>query len=235
VEAAIIEFAKRYGMQKAIEYFGLDKQSANPKYAISLGNFSFDPVNAMKRSALSRGISTAFSGNLSGMLGPAALMGGALMLGRAFNPLNPKSRNYNPNLRQEINFAANRGYITNNPGTGLMQYGPDSVLAGQNVASMFGTNSYLEQLENKKDYFEDRISKGKDINESKYAETLNEISEAKGFNRDKGKVDYGPHGGSNKSNNNGGGSSGKSGGHSGSGYQGKSGSHHYRRGGIANL
>ena len=33
MEALIIEYAKRYGIQKAIEYFGLDKQNANPKYA----------------------------------------------------------------------------------------------------------------------------------------------------------------------------------------------------------
>jgi hypothetical protein len=50
MEAAIIEFAKRYGMAKAIEYFGLDKQTQNPKYAISLGGMSFDPVNAIQRS-----------------------------------------------------------------------------------------------------------------------------------------------------------------------------------------
>ena len=201
LEAAVIEFAKRYGMEKAIEYFGLDKQSANPKYAISLGNFSFDPVNAAKRSALSKGISSAFSGGLSGILGPAAIMGGALFLGQRYNPLNPKAVNYNPNLRQEINYAASKGYITKDPGTGLDKYGPGSVLSGQNVASAFGTNSYIGQLENKVDYFEDRISKGKSISEENYAAALNELSEAKGFNRDKGKVDYGPHGGSNKTGN----------------------------------
>ena len=72
MEALVIEYAKRYGMAKAIEYFGLDKQTQNPKYAISLGGMSFDPVNAIKRSALSKGINTAFSGNLSGIMGPAA-------------------------------------------------------------------------------------------------------------------------------------------------------------------
>ena len=246
VEAAVIEFAKRYGIDKAIEYFGLDKQTENPKYAISLGGLTLDPANMAKRAILNTGIKSAISGNLSGIMGPAALMGGAFFLGQRYNPLNPKAVNYNPNLQQEINFASGKGYITNNPGTGLMQYGPGSVLAGQNVASMFGTNSYIGQLEKKKDYFENRLEKGKSINESKYAQTLNELSEAKGFTPEKNKTkDYGPHGGSNQNNNNnntggsksssGSKSSGLGSGHSGSGYQGRSGSHHYKRGGIANL
>ena len=56
MEALVIEFAKKYGMEKAIEYFGLDKQTQNPKYAISLGGMSFDPVNAAKRAVLNTGL-----------------------------------------------------------------------------------------------------------------------------------------------------------------------------------
>ena len=201
MEAAVLEFAKKYGMQKAIEYFGLDKQAQNPKYAISLGNMTFDPVNMAKRGLLNTGLKSVMSGGLKGIMGPAALIGGALFLGQRYNPLNPKAVNYNPTLARQIDYAKNRNLITTNQGSGLMQYGPDSVLAGQNVVSAFGTNDYIGQLENKVDYFEDRISKGKSISESNYAKALNELSEAKGFNRDKGKVDYGPHGGSNQSSN----------------------------------
>jgi hypothetical protein len=147
MEALVIEYAKRYGMAKAIEYFGLDKQTQNPKYAISLGNMSFDPVNAIKRSALSKGINTAFSGNLSGIMGPAALMGGALMLGRAFDPMRPGSVNYSPNLRGQVDFLSRQdGMLGTNPGTGGMVYGPKSVLAGKNVSSLFGTNNYIDML-----------------------------------------------------------------------------------------
>ena len=160
MEALVIEYAKRYGMQKAIEYFGLDKQTQNPKYAISLGGMSFDPVNAIQRSALSRGISSAFSGNLSGIMGPAAIMGGALMLGRAFDPMRQGSLNYSPNLRGQVDFLSRQpGMLSTNPGTGGMVYGPNSVLAGQNVSSMFGTNSYVGQLDKKIDYFDKQKEK----------------------------------------------------------------------------
>ena len=178
MEALVIEYAKRYGMAKAIEYFGLDKQTQNPKYAISLGGMSFDPVNAIKRSALSKGINTAFSGNLSGIMGPAALMGGALMLGRAFDPMRPGSLNYSPNLRGQVDFLSRQdGMLGTNPGTGGMVYGPKSVLAGQNVSSMFGTNNYQQQLDKKIGYFEKRIAQGKKINEDRYEEAKKEKKE----------------------------------------------------------
>ena len=243
MEALLASLISKYGFEYAAKLLGLDKQKQNPKYAISLGGLTLDPVNMGKRFALNTGIKSAVSGNLSGIMGPAALLGGAFFLGQRYNPLNPKAVNYNPNLQQEINFASSKGYITKNPGTGLMQYGPGSVLAGQNVASMFGTNSYLGQLEKKKDYFENRLAKGKNISQSRYAQTLDEISEAKGFTRDKAKTkDYGPHRGNQGNNNNNTSSNTSSSkgssigsGHSGSGYQGRSGSHHLRKGGIASL
>ena len=178
MEALIIEYAKRYGMQKAIEYFGLDKQTQNPKYAISLGGMSFDPVNAAKRAVLNTGLKSAFSGNLSGIMGPAALMGGALLLGRAFDPMRPGSKNYSPNLRGQVDFLSRQdGMLSTNPGTGGLVYGPNSVLAGQNVSSMFGTNNYQKQLDKKIGYFEKRIAQGKKINEEKYEEAKKEKKE----------------------------------------------------------
>ena len=160
MEALIIEYAKRYGIQKAIEYFGLDKQNANPKYAISLGNFSFDPVGAAKRAVLNTGLKSAFSGNLSGIMGPAVMLGGALMLGRAFDPMRPGSINYSPNLRGQVDFLSRQdGMLSTNPGTGGMVYGPGSVLAGKNVSSMFGTNNYQKALDKQIDYFEKQKQK----------------------------------------------------------------------------
>ena len=199
MEAAIIEFAKRYGMAKAMEYFGLDKQTQNPKYAISLGGMSFDPINAIQRSALSRGINTAFSGNLSGIMGPAAIMGGALMLGRAFDPMRQGSLNYSPNLRGQVDFLSRQdGMLSTNPGTGGLVYGPNSVLAGQNVSSMFGTNNYQKQLDKKIGYFEKRIAQGKKINEEKYEEAKKEKKEYFDHRADVRDAAKTKHGGWNK-------------------------------------
>ena len=46
----------KYGMEKAIQLLGIDKQQANPKYAISLGSQSINPMNMLKRAGLNRGI-----------------------------------------------------------------------------------------------------------------------------------------------------------------------------------
>ena len=171
MEALVIELAKKYGMAKAMEILGLDEQSQNPKYAISLGGKNINPSNMLARA----GFNKAFSGGLSGIMGPSALMGGALMLGRAFDPMRPGSRNYSPNLKGQVDYLSGiSGMIGKNPNSGLTQYGPGSVLAGQNVVSMFGTNNYQDQLQNKIDYFEDRIKKGKPINEDKYEQAKKE-------------------------------------------------------------
>jgi len=178
MESLVIELAKKYGMAKAMEMLGLDNQSQNPKYAISLGGRDINPVNMIARAGLNK----AFSGGLSGIMGPAALMGGALMLGRAFDPTRPGSRNYNPNLAGQIDYLNFNNMIGSNPGTGLGQYGPNSVLAGQNVMSMFGTNDYEKQLDKKVGWFEDRIAKGKDINEEKYEKAKEEQGKINDYN-----------------------------------------------------
>jgi len=235
MEALVIELAKKYGMAKAMEILGLDEQSQNPKYAISLGGKNINPSNMLARA----GFNKAFSGGLSGIMGPAALMGGALMLGRAFDPMRPGSRNYSPNLKGQVDYLSGiSGMIGKNPNSGLTQYGPGSVLAGQNVVSMFGTNNYQDQLQNKIDYFEDRIKKGKPINEDKYEQAKKEkddFFEYRADIRDKAKVPaptYTPpniHSG-------GGGNQGQRDagpGFSGRGTAAEMGS--FRRGGIANL
>ena len=118
MEALFASLVSKYGFEIAAKMLGLDQQTENPKYAISLGGLTLDPANMAKRAILNTGIKSAISGNLSGIMGPAALMGGAFFLGQRYNPLNPKAVNYNPNLQQEINFASGKGYITNNPGSG---------------------------------------------------------------------------------------------------------------------
>ena len=155
MEALLQSLATKYGMEKAIQLLGLDQQTQNPKYAISMGGTTLDVGNMAKRGLLNRGINAITSG---GMLGPGLLLGGALGLGYLTNPLREGSFNYNPNLQGQIDYASGKGYIGKNSNTGLMQYGPESVLRGQNVVSGFGTNDYRDQLGKKQSYFEDRIN-----------------------------------------------------------------------------
>ena len=178
MSALLESLAMKYGMEKAIQLLGIDKQQGNPKYAISLVGKSSNPINMLKRAGLNKGIKSIMGGGkLGGMLGPGLLLGGALGLGYLTNPLREGSYNYNPNLQGQIDYASGRGYIGKNPNSGLMQYGPESVLRGQNVVSGFGTNDYRGQLGKKQSYFEDRINKGKNYSQTQYEKTLNEIKE----------------------------------------------------------
>jgi len=96
------------------------------------------------------------SGGLSSIMGPGLLMGGAMMLGRAYDPTREGSRNYNPALRGQIDYALSKGLIGRNRGSGLEQYSNNSVLSGQNVKSLFGTNDYATQLQNHIDKYGDK-------------------------------------------------------------------------------
>ena len=77
------------------------------------------------------------------------VFGLASMFANATNPLNPKSFNYNPNLKGQLDFMDKEmgGWSTNNPGTGLLQYAQGTPLQGQNVFSGFGSNDPIAQLE----------------------------------------------------------------------------------------
>ena len=166
-----IEYAKARGLNKitdealayAYETLGIEKEEEEYTGGGIYGmKNAFSPKNLMQslgRNVLSGAAKKSISGSgLSGMLGPAALMGGALMLGRAYDPTREGSRNYNPELQGQIDYASGRGYIGKNPGSGLEQYSSNSVLSGQNVKSMFGTNDYAKQLQNYKDKYGDTMS-----------------------------------------------------------------------------
>ena len=160
MEALLQSLIAKYGYPYAAKLLGIDKQQGNPKYAISLGGNTFNLGNVAKRAGLNQGIKSLMGGKLGGMLGPGLLMGGALMLGRAFNPTRPGSRNYNPELQGQIDYASGKGLIGINSGTGLEQYNTNSVLSGQNVQSLFGTNDYAKQLQNHIDKYGDKDGKG---------------------------------------------------------------------------
>ena len=61
------------------------------------------------------------------------------------SPFNPDSKNYNPDLIEQLNLLELGDDMIGMSGTGL-KYGSGSVLAGQNVISGFGSNNYLTQL-----------------------------------------------------------------------------------------
>ena len=97
----------------------------------------------------------------------------------ARNPLNPRAGNYNPSLQGEIDFLNEMSVdgnmmIGRDPNTGLAKYGPDSVLSGQNVSSMFGTNSYEDQLQNYIDKF-DKYANPTDFQKTKKQKAIDEL------------------------------------------------------------
>ena len=67
----------------------------------------------------------------------------ASMASWSLSPFNTESRNYNENFVDQLNFLEMQDdYIGRDQGSGLLKYGPESVLRGKNVISMFGSNDY---------------------------------------------------------------------------------------------
>jgi hypothetical protein len=156
MEALLQSLAMKYGMEKAIQLLGIDKQTQNPKYAISMGGNTLDIGNMAKKGLLNRSINAITSG---GMLGPGLLLGGALGLGYLTNPLREGSFNYNPELQGQIDYASGKGYIDRNNSMNALRYNKNSILSGQNVISGFGTNDYGKQLQKYRDKYADTMPK----------------------------------------------------------------------------
>ena len=156
MEALLQAIAAKYGFEYAAKLLGLDQQTQNPKYAISMGGKTFDVGNMFKRAGLNEGIKTITGGSSMGMAIP--LLAGSLGLAYLRNPLRPDSMNYNPELQGQIDYALNRGYIGTNSNSGLRQYSDNSILSGQNVVSLFGTNDYGKQLQKYKDKYYNTMS-----------------------------------------------------------------------------
>lgn len=181
IMAIAAPLAKTYGINKAIEIayekLGLEVPTQSEIDVLTGGgiNAAFSPTNLAtmaKRGLVNFGIRSLGS---SIPIGPLALAGGIAFLGNKFNPMNPNAANYSPNLRGQIDYLSGKNnFIGINPNTGLTVYGPGSVLAGKGVTSFFGTNNYQTALENKIGYFENRIKKGKPINEKRYEQAKKE-------------------------------------------------------------
>jgi len=158
VMAIAIPLAKQYGMNKALEIayerlgIAAPKQSAVDILTGGGINQAFSPsnlINMFKRGALRLGANTLMSGSSMGMALP--LMAGGVGVASLRNPLRQGSMNYNPYLKDQMTYLSKNNMIgSTSSGT---KYNPNSVLAGQNVVSMFGSNDYLDQLnKHKKKY-----------------------------------------------------------------------------------
>ena len=169
MEQLIMNAIKNYGIEKAMGMFAKDDvdEAVEKMTGGGFGNSFINKFtggqgltglfkNQAKKFGVNQGLKALTGG--SGIAGALPLFGAALGLGYMTNPLREGSYNYNPNLQGQINYASGRGYIGNNPSSGLMQYGPSSILSGQNVVSGFGTNDYGKQLQNYKDKYGDTMS-----------------------------------------------------------------------------
>ena len=147
MEALLIEYAKRYGIEQALEMLGLKKKS-NLVFGMPFTNkkVSFNPMNMIAN----QGLKALTSGSSMGMALP--FMAGGLGLGYLRNPLREGSMNFNPYLKDQMTYLSKNNMLGTDQ-SGLTKYGPDSVLAGQNVVSMFGTNDYIDQLNKYKDKY----------------------------------------------------------------------------------
>ena len=156
-ENVLAYLLKTKGQAYVMNLLGLNKQQQNPKYAISLGGKSFNPMNMLKRAGVNKMFN---SGSSMGSFGTAALMGGAALgLGYLTNPLRPGSRNYNPNLQGQLDYVKSKGNLNRNNSMNALRYGGDSVLSGQNAISGFGTNDYGKQLQKYRDKYSDTMPK----------------------------------------------------------------------------
>jgi len=170
----------KHGVDAVMKMLGLDQQTQNPKYTFGMP-FTNNKVsiNPMKMLA-NQGINSLMGGSSMGMAVP--LIAGGLGLAYLRNPLRPGSQNYNPALKGQMDYLNFNNMMGSNQSSGLTQYGPDSVLSGQNVVSLFGTNDYGKQLDKKVSWFEDRIAKGKNINEDKYEQAKKEQADLNDYN-----------------------------------------------------
>ena len=244
MESLLMSIALKYGKGKitdmglnyAAKLLGIDQQTQNPKYTFGMPftNQSIDPINMLKKSALNTGVKSLMGGSSMGIALP--LMAGGLGLAYLRNPLRPGSMNYNPELKGQMDYLNFNNMLGSNNSSGLTQYGPDSILSGQNVVSMFGTNDYLDQLNKYKNKYgktmpKDRLDKlNKEIADYELDQVNKEL-QADAF-KTLQNINAGNNG--NNTSTNTGKSTSKSTGKT-SGYQGATGSHHYRRGGIASL
>ena len=159
MEALLQSLAAKYGFDVAKKLLGLDKQSGNPKFTFGMpftnNKVSINPMKMIGNQVFK----SAISGGKMSMGLP--LLAAGLGLAYMRNPLREGSMNYNPELQGQINYLSGMdGMIGKDPNSYALKYGPDSVLRGKNVVSMFVNNDYAKNLQDYIDKMEARKTKG---------------------------------------------------------------------------
>ena len=159
MSALLQELISRFGEPVARKLLGIDKQEQNPKYAFGMP-FTNNKININPMKMVGNQLfKSAISGGKMSMGLP--LIAAGLGLSYMRNPLREGSMNYNPELQGQIDYLSGMdGMIGKNQSSGLLQYGPNSVLRGKNVVSMFGNNDYAKNLQNYIDKMEAKKTKG---------------------------------------------------------------------------
>ena len=144
MEALLQSLAAKYGYDVAAKLLGLDKQQENPKYAISLGGQSINPINMLKRMGLNKGIKSIMGGGLSKAMLPMLGIGAfAYGMNKAF-PMSRQDKLYS-------SFSANKmgdpyGYASQM----ISGSGENKDPFGINTVSAFGDyGKYQQNLYNK--------------------------------------------------------------------------------------
>ena len=150
-------------MGSDIDYFNSLRAQNDPRAftsGLSIDNVGSDSRYFEEPSMINKGITAVkdfFSGigtpKVKGTLGtrlanqPRLPLPGALMA-YSRSPLNPASEQFNPAFEGQLNYLEGQdGFIGRDQQSGLLKYGPESVLSGQNVISGFGSNDYIKQLD----------------------------------------------------------------------------------------
>jgi len=146
----------KHGIELVMKMLGIEQQPQNPKYTFGMpftnNNVSINPMKMIAN----QGIKSMMGGSSMGMALPLTAAG----LGLAYlkNPLRQGSMNYNPYLKDQMTYLSKNNMLGTDQ-SGLTKYGSGSILSGQNVVSMFGTNDYLDQLNKYKSKYEKTMPK----------------------------------------------------------------------------
>jgi len=152
------------GYEKAIEFFGLDKQQENPKYSISLGGKSINPMNMLKRAGLNQIFSQGLTKGALPFLGIGALAYG---MNKAF-PMSRQDKLYS-------SFSANKmgdpyGYASqmiSGSGQGKDPFGINTVSAFGDYGK-YQQNLYnkLSKKDNLSNFDKDRMDLAAEVTQS---------------------------------------------------------------------
>ena len=164
MEALLVELAKKYGMEKAMQILGLNQQSQNPKYAISLGGRTLDLGNMVKRAGLNQIFSQGLTKGALPILGIGAFAYG---MNKAF-PMSRQDKLYS-------SFSANKmgdpyGYasqLISGSGEGKDPFGINTVSAFGDYGK-YQQNLYnkLSKKDNLSNFDKDRMDLAAEVTQS---------------------------------------------------------------------